>query len=291
MVHLRYRPLDWLQIHFAYTNTLNYADFNAIIPRYDIGTGSISYNNYRLKPATSENFDLVFSIYNNEIGLFTINGFKKRIENLIFASRTYLTDLSDYPDLPQEGNRLFEFNTFINNPIDIDVWGIETDWQTHFWYLPEPFSNIVLNINYTHIFSEASYPRSELTNEYDIFGNLIQSITDTFYTTRLLNQPNDILNFAIGYDYEGFSGRISMLYQDNIFKRPDFWKQLRIFSDTYVRWDLSLKQDLPWYGIQLFLNLNNITGEEDVDLNQKNNFPASRERYGMTGDIGFRVSL
>ncbi|MBK8946882.1 MAG: TonB-dependent receptor [Ignavibacteriae bacterium] len=290
-LHLRYKPFSWLQIHFAYTNTLNYPDFNTIVPKYNIGTGSISYNNFRLKPATSENFDLVFSIYNNEIGLLTFDGFKKRIEDLIFASTMYVTSLNDYPDLPQEGNRLFEFSTFINNPIAIDVWGIETDWQTHFWYLPEPFSNIVLNFNYTHIFSEASYPRSELKNEYNEMGELTSTIIDTFYSTRLLNQPNDIMNFSLGYDYKGFSGRISMLYQDNIFKRPDFWNQLRVHSDKYTRWDLSLKQTLPWYGIQLFFNLNNLTGTEDTDLNQKNSFPASIERYGMTGDIGLRIIL
>ena len=107
----------------------------------------------------------------------------------------------------------------------------------------------------------------------------------------MLNQPNDILNFALGFDYGGFSGRLSLIYQDNIFKRPDFWKQQRINSDVYTRWDLSVKQRLPWYGIQIFLNLNNITGEEDVDVNQKNTFPASRERYGMTMDLGLRVVL
>lgn len=207
-----------------------------------------------MKPATSENFDLVLSVYNNEIGLLTFNGFKKRVENLIFASSTYKTDLSDYPDLPQEGNRLFAFSTFINNPIPIDVYGIETDWQTHFWYLPEPFSNIVFNINYTHIFSEASYPKSELINEYNENGELVSTIVDTFYTTRMLNQPNDIMNISIGYDYRGFSGRISMLYQDNIFKSPAFWMQETVNSDKYTRWDLSLKQELPWYGIQLFVN-------------------------------------
>ncbi|MCB0743844.1 MAG: TonB-dependent receptor, partial [Ignavibacteriae bacterium] len=211
MFHLRYKPLSWLQIHFAYTNTLNYPDYNAIIPRYDIGTASISYNNYLLKPATSENFDLVFSFYNNEIGLFTINGFKKRIENLIFPTKTYLTDLSGYPDLPQNRTQLFEFNTFINNPNPIDVIGLETDWQTHFWYLPEPLSGIVFSINYTHIFSEASYPRSEVIINYNDDGTFTRSILDTFYTTRLLNQPNDILNLALGFDYSGFSGRLSML--------------------------------------------------------------------------------
>ena len=67
------------------------------------GTSSIAYNNYNLKPATSENFDLVFSFYNNEIGLFAINAFKKNIENLIFASNTFLTESGAYPDLPQGG--------------------------------------------------------------------------------------------------------------------------------------------------------------------------------------------
>ncbi len=45
----------------------------------------------------------------------------------------------------------------------IDLWGIETEWQTHFWYLPKPFDGLVLNFNYTHIFSEASIPAASST--------------------------------------------------------------------------------------------------------------------------------
>ena len=33
MVRARYSPLDWLTIHAAYTNTLNYPDYSAITPR------------------------------------------------------------------------------------------------------------------------------------------------------------------------------------------------------------------------------------------------------------------
>ena len=292
MLHLIYKPLSWMQVHFAYTNTLNYPDYSIIVPRYVVFIeGSISYNNYNLKPATSENYDLVLSVYNNAIGLFTLDGFKKRIENLIFASKTYLTDLSEYPELPQNRIKVQTFRTFINNPKAIDILGIETDWQTHFWYLPEPFSWIVFNINYTHIFSEASYPKSEVNPVYYEDGTSIITVSDTFYTARLLNQPNDIMNFAIGVDYKGFSSRLSMLYQDDIFKKPDFWMQNRVNSDKYIRWDLSVKQELPWYGIQIFLNLNNITGEDDIDINQKNGYPVTIERYGMTGDLGLRVSF
>jgi TonB-dependent receptor len=291
MLHLRYRPLDWLQLHFAYTNTLNYPDYSTITPRYLIGTGYITYNNWRIKPATSQNFDLVAAFHSNEIGLLTLNGFKKRIKDLIFFSKRYVTDLSAYPDLPPAGGLLYEFNTYVNNPIPIDVYGIETEWQTHFWYLPQPFSGLVLSVNYTHIFSEASYPKSTLTTVYNDDGTFTQTANDTSYSTRLLNQPNDIVNVVVGYDYEGFSARVSMLYQDNIFKQPDFWMQNRVNSAKYTRWDLSVKQELPWFGVQIFFNMNNITGENELDVNQKTGFPANEQRYGMSADLGVRVRL
>ena len=291
MVHLRYAPLEWFTIHAAYTNTLNYPDYSSITPRYYVATGVIYYNNYRIRPARSENFDLVLSLHSNEIGLLTVNGFTKRISDLIFFSRTYRSDLSAYPELPQGGTQLYEFNTYINNPIPIDVTGIETEWQTSFWYLPKPLDGLVLTVNYTHIFSDASYPRSVVNTFYDDEGNMTQTVSDTSYTTRLLNQPNDIVNLSFGYDYRGFSARLSMLYQDNIFKQPDFWMQNRVNSAAATRWDLALKQDLPWFGIQVYLSLNNISGTMESDVNQKTSLPASKEYYGMTGDLGLRIKL
>jgi TonB-dependent receptor len=289
MVHLRYSPTDWLQLHFAYTNTLNYPDYSTITPRYII-SGTIDYNNRDLKPATSENLDLVVAFHSNAVGLLSLNGFKKRVKDLVFFSHTWVSDFSKYPVLPQGGTQLFEFNTYINNPIPIDLWGLETEWQTHFWYLPKPFDGLVLNVNYTHILSEASYPRAIVNTIYDDEGNMTRRwVTDTSYSARMLNQPNDIVNLAMGYDYRGFSLRLSMLYQNNVFKHPDFWLQQRVNSASYTRWDLSVKQDFSWLGLQLFVNLSNITGENDVDVNQKNLFPASEQRYGMSADLGIRL--
>jgi hypothetical protein len=58
-----------------------------------------------------------------------------------------------------------------------------------------------------------------------------------------------------------------------------------------VRFDLSVKQQLPWFGLQLYFNLNNITGENDVDINQVTGFPTYYQRYGMTAEAGVRVKL
>ena len=291
MLHARYMPLEWFQIHFAYTNTLNYPDYSTVTPRYYIGDRDVYYNNWRINPARSENFDLVLSFHSNELGLLSINGFKKRIADLIFYQKTYVTDLAIYPDLPKLQGQVWNFSTYINNPNPVDVWGIESEWQTNFWYLPKPFDGLVLNVNYTHVFSEASYPRSIITTVYDDEGNMSQTIADTFYTTRLLNQPNDILNLSVGYDYRGFSARLSMLYQDNIFKKQDFWMQNRQNSARFTRWDLSLKQDLPWLGMQLYLFLNNITGQRETDVNQKTLLPATIQLYGMSADLGLRLRL
>ena len=202
MVHLRYKPFPWLQFHFAYTNTLYYPDYGTITPRYFIGPGYVDYNNVNLKPPTSENFDLIVSIYSNEVGLLSFDGFTKKIKDLIFPTNTYVTNFHNYPDLPQGRTQLYEFNTYINNPLAINVRGIEAEWQTNLWYLPSPLSGLVLSVNYTHIFSSADYPRSVVNTVYNEDGSFTQTIIDTFYTSRMLLQPNDIANLSIGYDFK-----------------------------------------------------------------------------------------
>jgi outer membrane receptor protein involved in Fe transport len=293
MIHLIYKPFPWLQLHFAYTNTLNYPPYSTISPSYTINnpSSSITYNNYNLKPATSENYDLVFSFFNNEIGLLTLDGFKKRIKNLVFSNQTFVTNLSAYTDLPQNRHQLFTLDTYINNPFPIDVWGIETEWQTHFWYLPQPFSWIEFSINYSHIFSQATYPKNELRIDYNEDGSYKMYIINPYYKARLLDQPNDILNSSFGINYKGFSGTVSLVYFNNIFEYADFWLQNRIISDKYVRWDLSFRQMLPWFNIQLFLDLINLTGADETALNQRTYYPVSIDRYGMFGNLGAKINF
>lgn len=291
MLHLIYKPLSWFQIHFAYTNTLNYPPYSAIVPSYSIDLASIAYNNFKLKPATSENYDLVFSFFNNEIGLFSVNGYKKRIENLVFSNHTFVSDLTPYHDLPQNNSQLYSFDTYINNPIPIDIWGIETEWQTHFWYLPEPFSWLDFTINYSHIFSKASYPKGELFIDYKEDGSFTRHILNAYYESRLLGQPNDILNSSIGIEYKGFSGRVSVVYINNIFLKADFWLQNRVISEKSTRWDISLRQTLPWFNSQFYLDLINVTETDEQSLNERTNYPQSIFRYGMFGNLGVKIKI
>ncbi len=292
MVHVRYQPTEWLQLRAAYTNTLVYSDYSTLSPRYMISvTGVITYNNFAIKPATSENVDLVVALHSNEIGLLSFNGFRKRISGLVFFSTRFLSDLSEFPDLPQNPGPNYQLSTYINNKIPVDLYGLETEWQTNFWYLPGLLSGFLLNVNYTHIFSEAKYPKAIMQWQYEEDGTATRVVADTFYTARLLNQPNDILNLMLGYDYAGFSARISFLFQDNIFRNPDFWPQLRTMSGRYGRWDLSVKQELPWAGLQVYVNVNNLNTEDDVTNNTRRSFPVAIDQYGLSAMVGVRVRL
>ncbi len=298
MVHLIYRPLPWLQVHLAYTNTLTYPDYRSIIPWIDIGSGaqpSVTWNNYALKPGQSANYDAVLAVYDNTIGFFSVDGFLKHITNLIFPVKRYITDPSQYPGVPLGTTYLGKpIYTYINNPYPIDDYGVELDWQTHLWYLPGPLSGLVLSANYTHIFSSAKY-----LNTYPIAhipsnphtGHTTYTEIDSFYTERLIDQPNDIANLALGYDYRGFSIRVSMIYSSDVFTGEDFHPELRTNTATYVRWDLAAKQNLPFEGMQVYFDLNNINGENDISMIQGNGFPSSEQDYGMTADLGIRLTL
>lgn len=292
MVHVRYQPTDWLQMRVAYTNTLVYSDYSTLSPRYMITlAGVITYNNFAIKPMTSENIDVVVALHNNEIGLLSLNGFRKKISGLVFFSSRFLSNLHEFPDLPQYTGPLYQMNTYINSTIPVDLYGLETEWQTNFWYLPGLLSGLSLNVNYTHIFSEAKYPKAIMQWQYDDDGNATRMIADTFYTARLLNQPNDVLNLMVGYDHEGFSARVSFLFQDNIFRNPDFWPQLRTMSARYGRWDISVKQELPWVGLQVYANVNNLNAEHDVTNSTSRSFPVAIDQYGLSAMAGVRVRL
>ncbi len=293
MIHLKVSPTKWFNIRGAFTQTLARPSYNQINPRQDVLVLAqiVSYNNRSLQPELATNFDLYLSFHNNKLGLLTLGGFTKKIENQILnLGRRILLDPST-AEL-EDQFRLYDIYTTANNTEDAKVQGIEAEWQTNFWYLKGFMKGIVLNINYTHIFSEAKYPYTEVINVADgPFSQPDLINVDSFYVSRLIDQPSDIINVQLGYDVKGFSTRISMLYQANTFKSATFWPELSPSIGRYVRWDFSAKQKLPYKNAQLFLNVNNITSAFDRELVQNGTYDSSIQDYGTTVDLGLRLKF
>ena len=152
------------------------------------------------------------TFYDNRLGLLGFSYFTKKIKDLIYSSgRRYITDPSLY-ELPHYTEKYMINDYKTNNPYEVLLNGFEIDYQTRFWYLPNILRGLVFNANYTRTNSEVKYPRTVIEQNI-IFEPSFQVITsniDTFYVDRLLDQPKDIINLSLGYDYKGFSGRLSI---------------------------------------------------------------------------------
>ena len=293
MLHLIVKPLSWLQVRLAYTKTLSRPNYSILVPKRHIPgdtKSAIMQNNYRLLPEEATNYDLNVSFHENHVGLFTVGLFSKDIKNKVFwTGNKFIGDNYEFYEL-DPSLQSYQINTQYNDTNGVKIYGIELDWQTQFWYLPGALKGFVLNINYTHIKSEAKYP---FTSYKVIHGDWEDEIIviDTNYSDRLIDQPDDILNISLGYDYKGFSGRVSMMYTNDIFNQSNMYNELRGYTGSYVRWDISVKQNLPVKGLQVFANLNNLSQRMDVSYIRGASYPVFEQHYGMTVDLGVRWRL
>ena len=98
------------------------------------------------------------------------------------------------------------------------------------------------------------------------------------------------MNVSLGWDYQGFSILGSAIYQSSIFNSTNFWNALRTDKKEYLRLDIVAKQKLPWYNVEVFLNLNNLNGANDTYIIRGNNYE-SDESYGLTAQLGIRVNF
>ena len=264
---LRYQPVDWIILRYANTQTLTRPSYSDVIPLYNIAGAPrlVEYRNPFLEPALSKNEDYVISLNNDYLGLLSLSTFTKNIDGLIFSSgQRYITD-PDLYGLPgfTEKYRINDYKA--NNPNPVTLRGFEIEYQTRFWYLPNLLRGLVFNANYTRTTSEVKYPRTVIENVINFNPFSIETINvDSTYVERLLDQPNDILNLSLGYDYKGFSGRLSMLYTSDVFSTVNFWPGLRESTDAYRRYDISMKQKLPIKGLELYLNISNLTEAVDI---------------------------
>ena len=295
MVATKVNIFDWFDIRYAYTQTLARPDYHQLSPHYHLSydRNNVWAGNTRLKPAQAYNNDLILSFHSNKLGLLSVGGFYKEIKNFTYStqyklyqspSRPGLDSIGTYADLgspPKSGSTLY---TYINNDKIATVKGIEVELQTRLWFLPSPFDGIVIGANYSHISSEAYYPWFIVKTLGP--GQTVQ--IDSTRKGRLIDQPNDIGNAYIGFDYKGFSTRVSFVFQGNSVSYVGSEPEQDGFTDDYFRVDFSMRQLLPIRGLQLFFDVNNINDESNVARQITIKGVTSQKYYGLTANLGLR---
>lgn len=312
---LRYNYSDWGDVRVAYSKSLARPEYYAFIPHYsaDIrnnlsgGTqagyftvASGAAGNRFLEPAVSNNLDLIFSFYGNYIGLFTVGGFYKEIDKFFYVKSFKVIDTkadnqvlkdNDYDFTVPKGATSIIWQNLENTAY---IRGIEFSWQTNLWYLPEPLNGIVLGLNYSKISSSAEYYTSRIqqhrpdpTKPWIIEETRI----DSFQTTSLIDQPNDIFNISFGYDYKDFSMRIAYNFQGKTLSYKSDYVESDGYSQDYSRLDLSIRQKLPVEGLSVQFLLSNITEEVDMSYTYTKDYNNNEQYYGMTGSLGIRYEF
>jgi outer membrane receptor protein involved in Fe transport len=277
-----------------------------------------------LEPSSGNNYDLGFSFFNNKFGLLSLNLFYKQIDNLIYRIPNYEQQYFDvlvgapdgfieslqkprvlYPEeliKPEGGSQMSNYP--INNPNKTEFGGFEISWQTNFWYLKSPIlRGIVLNFNYSRIWSETKYPYLEVITTYEeVPGSFIPKVINTPYyrtrTGRMLDQPSSLFNAVVGWDYKGFSSRLSFRGQVETLQAVDPIDDLKDEVDASILGiDLSIKQKIV-KGLSVKLDIANLTQYIDESYySAKNSYlgridmPRNAETYGLTAQLGIRYEF
>ena len=305
MVQAKWDVLDWADVRYSFTKTLARPDYHQLSPHFnmDYTQFNVWAGNPRLKPAQATNHDVFLTFHSNELGLLSLGGFYKEIKNFTYATQ-YKLHPSAPPGLdsvlsysvstgsgivyPKDGATLY---TYTNSPYKAYVRGFEIDFQTRLWYLPEPLNGIVLGINYTHISSSATYPwRMDTTIIIPPRSTAVITL-DRTRSGRLINQPDDVVNMSFGYDYEGFSGRLSFLFQGNSVSNIGAFAEQDGFTRDYFRIDASVRQRLPWAGLQVFLDIFNLNNKRNESSQASINGFTVQQFYGLTANLGVRFTM
>jgi hypothetical protein len=118
----------------------------------------------------------------------------------------------------------------------------------------------------------------------------IAILVDSLRDGRLIDQPNDILNTYLGYDYKGFSARLSFLFQGNsVANIGGEFPERDGFTRDYFRIDFSARQKLPFADSELFLDVQNLNDANNESAQRTTGGFSSIQNYGLTTNIGIRL--
>ncbi len=294
-LHIKFQPLSWFDIRASYASTLARPDYNYVTPRAQINNTSLDLRagNPNIKHARSTSYDLFLSAYKGGLGLLTIGGFYKDVSNIFIPWNINLAspELATANGWDPDRYTGYTLSSYTNLPSS-KVYGYEIDLQTSFSFLPKPLNGLVLNVNYSRLYSETEV--FFLTSETKLvvpFPPLFE--TTYFSNTRVVAMPSQaphIFHLSVGYDYKKFSARVSGVFQGTKAKTYTLNKDFDQFDLEFWRWDASIKQRFGNHW-SVFVNINNFTDQQDISFTRNQNFINRIETFGRTGTVGIQYKL
>ncbi|MEL7162708.1 MAG: TonB-dependent receptor, partial [Bacteroidota bacterium] len=194
-------------------------------------------------------------------------------------------------DLP-DGTLTARLNSYDSSD-DSYVYGFELDVQSNLNFLPAPFNNMVFNLNYARLFSNTFVNQFREETTCVLRNRRPVCTTETFAFQReaaLIGQANQILNASLGYDQGGFSARVSAAYQGTKLTGYSSSADKDRFDREFWRMDAAFKYRFS-RRLNVFLNLNNLTNQQDITFFRNERFETNRQTFGTTATVGVEVKF
>ena len=298
-IHLRIKPLSWMDVRLAYTHTLSRPDYGDLSPRTIIypSTNTITWSRTNLKPALSRNSDITISFYPNNLGLFTISAFHKSISNFNYSRTAVILDgtatqAENFELAPVYNGAVITYP--LNSPTMATIYGFEVEAQMNFHTFDNFLKGFVLTANLTWMNSSMDYQTTNIKRAKDPTGEslFINVNEDVAYNDRLINQPTWLANMSLGYDYKKFSARISGNFQDGVLVTPQQRKDAadKEITSPFFKLDAQFKYNVS-KKLSLYASWSNITRSMDKKVRYITDYPIKTEYYGSTAYLGIKYDL
>lgn len=286
MIQMKIKPLNWMDVRVSIAKALSRPDYYNLVPRemIDRDASTIRIGDPNLKHTKVWNYDLFLSFY-NQFGMLTLGAFYKELQDIDY--------LRNFPRLESKSDPYYGW--LIEGPINgkwlSKVKGFEFEIQTNFTWLPKPLDGIVLSVNFSRIYSHTYYPFFRVETKFIPTPPFVVSTAiDTIRSGRIPGQADYIANFAIGYEKDGFSGRMSAILQGKSLDFVAGREEFDGFTEEFLRLDLVIRQKLS-QTLSLYLNVNNLNNRPELATLGFRNYSTREEFFGWTADLGFQYEF
>ena len=268
-IHAKYRIGDNTNFRAAYTRSLARPNFVDLVPFQLIirEDNEIERGNPFLQPTTSDNFDLLFEHYFQNVGVISGGFFYKRLKNYIFPFR--------FEEDVTFGGKPSTFDILEpRNGESANLYGFELAYNQRFTFMPKPFDGLGIYANYTYVNSDAVLPNEDPS----LPGR----------DSILPGQAKNVANFAVFYERFGFSGRGSLHYRDRYLSEVGGSPAFDLFVDNHLQFDFSASQRIT-KNIRVFAEFINLNNRPFKSYEGVSNRIRQDERYKWWSTFGIKL--
>ena len=268
-LHMIYEPFTKLLVRASYNNSITRPPVLNLVPSSNTvndDTDTITISNPKLKPYTSDNFELAAQKYFEPVGSFEVGVYLKEIKNYFRSIQTFVPEGSDNGFGGQyAGYRL-------NQAVNVGAAryrGFEFNYQQQFSFLPGFWRGFGLTANYTY------------TQAQGLFGG-------TTYLKQIANIRPRFGNVSLSYSGHGLDARLLANYQGAYYRGgagvTTLWGNSQLMLDLKAQYRITRRY-------QVYFEASNLLDENVSTYVQEGGLPLYAQKQGTLFAAGINVKL